>query len=82
MSLDLKTYQNLKSKADSLKRDADRASGAFDEALAQLKKDFGVSTIDEAKALLEELQTKDTKAEQKFKAALEAFEKEWGDVLR
>lgn len=82
MPLDLKEYNLLKDTADRKRREADKAQGAFDNALADLKKTYEVKSMEEAKVLLAELEKKAEKAEAAFDAEFETFKKEHGDVLK
>lgn len=79
--INLQTYNRLKEAVEKRQTEADKASGAFDQALAQLKKDFGVESIEEAKALLAELETAEQAAATAFNKKLKEFEGEFADVL-
>lgn len=50
----IETAQRQRARAEA---DQDAARAAADKALAQLKAEFGVSTVDEAKAMMTELQS-------------------------
>ena len=81
MAIDLSTFQKLRRTLDAKKDEAARAEGAFDTALATLKKEHGVDSIDEAKAKLEKLEKQAEKEEAAFDEAVKQFEKEYPDVL-
>ena len=74
-------YQELKTAVEEKQRTADRAAGAFDQALQQLEKSFGCKTVEEAKARLTLLEAEEQEAKAKFETALEKLKKEWGHVL-
>jgi hypothetical protein len=50
--INLKEYEALKTATDKAKSDADRAEGAYDTALKQLKTEFDCRTPEEAKTKL------------------------------
>jgi hypothetical protein len=81
MGIDLARYEELKSSADKLQRDIDRAEGVLQERLSQLKAEFNCSTLEEAQSLLENKRAKAIKAKEQFDKALNQFEEEWGEVL-
>ena len=71
------SYRKLKREVDEAKTDADRAKGALDQLMTQLKNEFQCESLKEAKALLEELQEKRDKAQKKFDAALKDYKDKW-----
>lgn len=73
-------YTKLKTAADKAAEAATRAEGAYEQALKQLKKDFGVEDLDAAKALLEELRGKEDAAEALFNEKLEKFKEDFPNV--
>jgi len=60
----------------------DKLLGASEQILQQLKQDFGVETIEEAKALLKAKMKKQRKKYQKLEKMKEQFEEEHTDGLR
>jgi predicted Zn-dependent protease len=81
MPADLREFTDLKHRVESLQKRADRAQGAFDQLTSQLKKEYGVTTLDEGKRLLLKLEKEEQKAEREYREALEKFLEEWGDQL-
>jgi hypothetical protein len=81
MAGELDALVALKTKVEKIRRDADRASGAYDQGLAQLKKDFGCTTLEEAQKLLEKLKKDTELSRQNYQTALKTFEAKWGDKL-
>lgn len=79
--IDLQKYQRLKERVDELRREKDRASGVVSTIKDTLREEFGVSTLKEAKAKLQELKEEQTEAEAEYETRLKAFEKEFGEVL-
>ena len=78
---EIKDIERLKKKVDSYKSKIQRAKGAKDEALRNLKEDFDVDNIDDAKALLEKLEKKEKKTKAQFDDALDEFKETWGERI-
>jgi len=70
-------YRRLKKDVDSAKSEAQRAKGAYEQLIIQLKNEYDCKTLKEAKALLEDLQSKKDKAEKEFDKAMREYEKKW-----
>ena len=79
--IDTERYNQLKAKVEHHQTEANKAQGALEQLMAQLEKEYGYSTIKEAKAGLAERQVKLTEAEEAYNTALKDFEEEWGDQL-
>jgi len=73
----LKKYMGLKKKVERAQQEADKAEGALEQVMKQLKKEFGCSTLEEAKKKLKVLEKQKQKAEKDFEIAVEEFEEEW-----
>jgi len=82
MSTTLEKFQELKRRADKLQQQKNKAEGALENQLAQLKKDFGCDSIEEARKMLRSSQRAAVKAQAEFEEALREFEDEWGDKLQ
>ena len=80
MSL-LSDLTELKAKVERLRRDADRAQGALEQALATLRKDFDCDTLVAGEKKLKQLEKELRVEETKFQDKLEAFQEEWKEVL-
>jgi uncharacterized protein YjbJ (UPF0337 family) len=74
---ELERLSHLKTHVDALRRDADKAQGALEKYLGQLKTEFGCESIKAAEALLKKLQHKTERARKKFTRALERFERKY-----
>lgn len=61
----------------SANSEAERAEGALTEVLARLKRDFGCSSIKDAKRKLQELENDSETAKERFETALTEFKKEY-----
>ena len=79
--MDLNRYQRLLKEVETLRSQADRADGKLQQLKQQLKEEFGVDTIKQAKAKFKELDAEYEKAKAEFEEATEQFEKEFGDKL-
>lgn len=66
---------------DKARREKDRASGSLGTIKQELREEFGCSTLKEAKNKLAELEQQQEEEEEKYQRKLEAFEKEFGDLL-
>jgi len=73
----LKKYESLKTKADAAQSAADKASGARDQLMKQLKRDFDCSSISDAETKLSRLEKQEKKAEAALVEAIEAYEEKW-----
>lgn len=81
MTVGLKEYEQLKSTATRLQREADKAEGAHAEQLKQLQDKYDCKTVKEAEALLKTLTKQVDESESKFKKLLNKFEDDWEDIL-
>ena len=77
MSISLETYRRLKREVEEATAEAERAKGALDQLMDQMKKDFGCSNAAEAKTLLKSLSDQRDKANAKFEKALKEYEAKW-----
>lgn len=73
-------YRELKEQATEARQQAERARGALDQIVEQLKADFGCSNLKEAEALLEKLRRDQTKAQKDFDKAFADYQKKWKEV--
>jgi uncharacterized protein YqiB (DUF1249 family) len=81
MTVGLREYEQLKSTATRLQREADKAEGAHAEQLKQLEDKYECSTVKEAEQLLRTLTKQVNESEAKFKKLLNKFEDDWADIL-
>jgi len=75
-------FAKIKEKVDRLKREADKAEGAYEELLRVLKRDFDCDNLDDAKELLERLIRQEQKLKAKLEKSMAAFKDKWDDQLR
>ena len=71
-------FRKLKQENDEAKTSADRAQGAFDEAMKNLSEEFGVDNLTEAKAKLKRDEKISEEAESEFQEALADYKEKWG----
>jgi hypothetical protein len=75
------TYDNLKSKVEKLRRRAQKAQGAKDQLMKQLKEEFDCDTLDEAKELKGKLERQEQKLLDQFHVELTEFEQKYSKLL-
>lgn len=76
---DLKTLERMKKKAETLQAEANRAQGAVEAGLKELKKHYDCDDLEEAEELLAVLQDKEAAAKKAFEKSVKEFEDKWGD---
>jgi len=81
MTTSIKDLEELKARAEQMRQASDRAQGALEQATAQLKEKFGVSTVEAAGKLLKEKEAAEEAAKTAFETKLEEFEEKWKDKL-
>lgn len=74
-------YQALRSKAERLRREAEKAEGSLETLKKRLKEEYGLDTLEAAAAKIKELTETVKKAEETYTEKLAAFEEEWGERL-
>jgi len=77
----VRNLEELKDRAERMRREADKAAGALEQSKKQLKEKFDVKTMFEANTLLKKLEIEETSAKGVYDEAMEAFEEEWGSEL-
>lgn len=78
----LDDYPALKRKVDRLKDQSQQAKGAIAQALARLKQEYGVESVEEAKELIAKLRRKELLLAKKYTKAKTRFEKKWAKQLK
>lgn len=73
----IKDYLALKKTVEEAQQNADKAEGALEQVMKQLKDDFGCSTLVEAKKKLKQLQKQEENITTEFDEAVESFEEKW-----
>jgi len=71
------TYRKLKREVEDAKSESDKAKGALNQLMANLKVTFKCDTLKEAKDKLADLEEKKDKAQKAFDKALKEYEKKW-----
>lgn len=75
--LNEKEYRRLKQEVEDAKSEANKAKGALEQLMSQLKEDFDCDDLKSAKRLLEELKTKRDKAQKDFEKEMQTYEEKW-----
>lgn len=73
----MQKYLKLKEKAESLRRDSDRAAAAEEFQRKRLLDEFGCKSVKEAEAKLKKLQKELEDGEAEFEKVTTEFEKAW-----
>ena len=73
----LKKAQRLKEEAEKRQRQADKAQGALDSLLLQLRKEHGLKSLEEAEALLPRLTKELEQVKRELDKALNEYEQKW-----
>ena len=81
MSTALERFNKIKDQTERLQREADRATGAFDQLLGRLKSEFDCETIEEAEEKLTDMNQRLKTTEREFNEKLTEFETKHADVL-
>ena len=74
-------YQVLKSKADKLRKEAEKAEGSLETLMKRLKDEYGLDSLEAAQDKIKELTAVVATAEAAYNSKLAAFEEEWGERL-
>lgn len=80
-SASLQRYLSLKKQVEAKQRRADQLAGSIEHLLVELRDEFKVESLDEARALLTNLTRKHKKLQAEFDDHVQAFEKEWKNEL-
>ena len=75
----LKKYMELKKRVEQAQQKADKAEGALEQVMKQLKKDFDCPTLEAAKRKLRLLEKQKQETGTQFEEAVEEFEEKWSD---
>lgn len=79
--MDARRFLQLREKIVGLQRERDRAEGALERVMLNLRENYGVESLDDAEAFLKKLRKKAEKAEKTFDEVLSSFEEKWSDRL-
>lgn len=81
MTAALDNFHALKKKVETAQKEAERAKGAVAQLLSDLKKEFGVKSLSEAKALLEKLEQQEARQAQEYTELKEQFDQTYRHLL-
>lgn len=77
----VKELEKLKATAKRMQGEKDKAKGRLEVAQNQMKENFEVDNLVDARKLLDKLAKEETTARETFDNAMETFEDKWGDKL-
>lgn len=81
MTISLDDFVSLQRKVQQLRQERDRAEGALEQLIKQLRKDHDCKSLDEAQELLTKMKKEELKVYKEYVAAKEAFEEKYREVL-
>lgn len=81
MTVALDDFNRLKKQVENAQKEAERAKGAAAQLLADMKKEFGVKSLPEAKALLEKLEQQEARQSQEYAELKEQFDQTYRHLL-
>ena len=73
----LKEILQFRERSDRLKKEASKAEGASEQLEKEMRTEFGVKTIEEARKLLEEREEADRKMERLLQKEMTKFNEKW-----
>lgn len=82
MNIQIQGLESLRNKIDKMKATVERSKGALEGDLKRLKKEFGLSSLEEAKKLWMAVRKERIEKEKSFKIGIENFEKRWESKLK
>lgn len=80
--MSLQEITKIKGLAEDLRRRADRAAGALERAMLEVREEYGCESVEEIKDLLKELDIEIKDAQDKFDKAYSSFLEKWGGELK
>ena len=78
---DLQKFTDLKRRVELARQRADKAQGALEQTVNQLKQEFGCSTLPAAEKKLKMLERQVAVDKEEFDDAVNEFEEKWDGVL-
>jgi phage shock protein A len=79
--ISIEEFERIRARIEKMKRDRDKASGAMESVMSQIKKEFGCSTLKEASKKLVKLTQEQEKLEKEIEQKEAEFQEKWADVL-
>ena len=73
----LNKYLKIKKQVERDQQKADKAEGALNQIMKQLKDEFNCSTLEEAERMLKKMKKKSKELQKQFEEAIEKYEKEY-----
>ncbi len=81
MTIALDDFMQLQRDVQQLQQNHDKAAGALDQLMKQLRKEHGCKTLKEGRTLLEKAITERQEIYEKYVAAKAEFQTKWADQL-
>lgn len=81
MSNTLRQYADLMEKVESLNRKAERAQGACEQLIKQLKEEFGVGSVEKGDKLLRDMEAEIERLKNEIEDDMNKIQSKWGDRL-
>jgi hypothetical protein len=69
----------LKQEIEEAQQQANKAQGAYEQIMKQIKKDFACNNLEQVDKLLKELESKERRLKQEYETELNKFKKKWKD---
>lgn len=76
----LEKYTELKKKEERAKETINKAEGALEQVMTQIKEEFDCDTLQSAEKKLKKEQAQEASIRKEFEEAINGFEKDWPDV--
>ena len=77
----LDKYVQIKKQVESAQQQADQAKGALGQVMGQIKKEFGCTSLKQAKIKRRQLEEQKVSSKKAFDKAVEKFEEDWSEEL-
>jgi len=79
--MDLVRFGELKTRVEESKKELAKAEGALSEQMRRLEKDYGCTTVKEAKEKLKAMTAERSSLGKRYDKLLDSFTAEWEDKL-
>ena len=77
----VENYQELKEQPAAITIEINKRQGILIRVMEELEEEFKVSTLDEAKKLLNKIENENKKAQSEIDTLLIDFQERWGDKI-
>jgi predicted nucleic acid-binding Zn-ribbon protein len=80
--MDLRELSELRKKLDRAKREADKAQGALDRVMQQIREEYDCPSLEALEARLQELEKTEAETKELLHRRLKRFKTKWKRVLQ